>query len=203
MNQKKIWIRKPLQQRSKAKFDAVLAALPQVLHQCGWRKTTTAQLALEADISIGSLYNYFSCKDAVLLAYLDDRLHVALDSVLHAVSESDFDPYRFIRAFVSSGVDFAYEHRDVLRIALQVFPEKMLDPDLADSRAKLLQIINQSAAKKTFTLKKRDPRLATYTLANIILGFQFRTVVMPDEGLKREAVVEELSEIIANYLFDK
>lgn len=200
---KDIWIKKPQQKRSKAKFAAILAAFPQVLQDVGYARASTARLAVEADVSIGTLYNYFSCKDAVLLAYLDDRLNAALDGVLHTASDSLLVFSDFIRVFVRSGVDFAYEQRDVLKIALQEFPEKILNPDLTESRAKLMQIIKKSAENKTFKLKNRDPRLATYTLSNIILGFQFRTVIMPDESLKREAVVEELSEIIANYLFDE
>lgn len=201
LNKKEILIRKPIQRRSKSKFEAVLAALPQVLQQSGWAKTTTAQLALEADISIGSLYNYFSCKEAVLLGYLDDRLQRALETVLQAISLHRMQPAAFVREFVRIGVDFAYEHRTLIRIVLQEFPEKILNLDLSASRDMIRQIILHAAQDVRLNLKNRDPQLVAYTLSNIVLGFQFRTVILPDESMSREAIVDELTEIITLYLF--
>lgn len=201
LSQKEIWIKKPLQLRSKAKFQAVLAALPQVLAQRGWPNTTTAELALEADISIGSLYNYFSCKEAVLLAYLDQQLQQALETVLEAVTHHDMEPTAFVREFVRIGVDFAYQHRSLLKIALQEFPEKILQPDLSASHEKMEQIIARAAQHSLLNLKKREPRIAAYTLSNMVLGFQFRTVILPDESLSREIIVDELTDIISRYLF--
>jgi AcrR family transcriptional regulator len=201
LNSKEVWIKKPLQRRSKAKYEAILAALPQVLKDYGWAKTTTAKLALEADISIGSLYNYFSCKEAVLLGYLDDRLQQALETVLQAITDNRMEPTAFIRVFVRIGVDFAYEHKMLIKIALQEFPEKILNLDLSSSREKIQQIISYAAQHTTLNLKNREPQLAAYTLSNIVLGFQFRTVILPDETLSRDAIVNELTEIISDYLF--
>jgi AcrR family transcriptional regulator len=201
LNQKEIWIRNPLQKRSKAKFEAVLAALPQVLNEVGYAKTTTARLALEADISIGSLYNYFSCKEAVLIAYLDHQLNQALNTVLQAVTDQEMEAVTFVREFVRIGVNFAYEQKAFIKIALNEFPEKILNPDLSASREKILQIIAHAEHNRKLNLKNKEPRITVYTLSNIIFGFQFRTVIMPDETLSRDAIVEELTEIITHYLF--
>jgi AcrR family transcriptional regulator len=201
LNQKDIWFRKPLQRRSQAKFEAVISALPQVLQQRGWPKTTTAELALEADISIGSLYNYFSCKEAVLLAYLDQQLNHALDTVLLTMADGAMEPADLVRGFVYIGVDFAYAYRQLLKIALQEFPEKILNPDLSVSGEKILQIIEHAARNPGLNLKNRDQQIAVYTLSNIMLGFQFRTVVMPDDSLDRKKIVEELTALITGYLF--
>ena len=89
---KEIIINKPQQIRSKAKFEAVLQALPRVLQELGYHKTTTARLAVEADISIGSLYDYFSCKEAIFIAYVDFELEKALEEVgfqaRHSIKET-------------------------------------------------------------------------------------------------------------------
>jgi len=201
LNKKEIWIKYPVQKRSRAKFEAVLAVLPQVLNECGYRKTTTARLALEADISIGSLYNYFSSKEAVLLAYLDQQLNQALETVLVAITDRAMEPTAFVQAFVRIGVDFAYEQRAFIKIALFEFPEKMLNLDLSSSREKILQIMRYAKYHTPLNIKNREPRITVYTLSNIILGFQFRTVILPDETLSREAIVEELTGIISRYLF--
>lgn len=201
LNNKDIWIKKPLQKRSKAKYEAVLAALPQVLSEVGYAKTTTARLALEADICIGSLYNYFSSKEAVVLAYLDNRLNQALDTVLLASTRQAMAPREFVRQFVQTGVDFAYEHREMIKIALHEFPERILSFDLSASRDKILHIIANAQQHQQLNLKNKEPRIAVYTLSNIVLGFQFRTVIQPDETLSRQSIVDELTDIMTHYLF--
>jgi hypothetical protein len=40
-----------------------------------------------------------------------------------------------------------------------------------------------------------------YTLTNIIMGFQFRIVVLPDKGFDADAITEELTRVIENYIF--
>lgn len=200
---KEITIKQPRQRRSKAKFRAILEACPQVLRAYGYPKATTAKMALEADVSIGTLYNYFSCKEAVVLAYLDDRLNAAMDSVLERGRDRNQTPTQFVREFVQIGLDFAREQREIIKIALQAFPEKIINPDLTESRDKVLEIINSVYdSDMRLRLKEREPRIAVYILINIILGFQFRTVLMPEEDLPNEAVVDELTEIIVNYLFE-
>jgi AcrR family transcriptional regulator len=60
--------RRPRQSRSRATFDAILEAAAQVLERDGPAGFTTASVAERAGVSIGTLYQYFSDKQAILLA---------------------------------------------------------------------------------------------------------------------------------------
>ena len=62
--------KQPRQQRSAALVSAVLDAAVQVLTREGAARFTTARVAERAGVSIGSLYQYFPDKDAVMLALL-------------------------------------------------------------------------------------------------------------------------------------
>jgi AcrR family transcriptional regulator len=60
--------RRPRQSRSRATWDAILEAAAQVLERDGPGGFTTASVAERAGVSIGSLYQYFPDKQAILLA---------------------------------------------------------------------------------------------------------------------------------------
>jgi AcrR family transcriptional regulator len=60
--------RRPRQSRSRATWDAILEAAAQVLERDGPAGFTTASVAERAGVSIGTLYQYFPDKQAILLA---------------------------------------------------------------------------------------------------------------------------------------
>ena len=64
----------PVQARSTASVDAILKATVQVLLRVGKEKLTTTRVAARAGVSVGTLYQYFPNKSALLRAAL--RLHV-------------------------------------------------------------------------------------------------------------------------------
>ncbi len=61
---------KPTQARAAATIDAIVEAAAQVLQKEGEEALTTAKVAERAGVSIGSIYQYFSNKDAILLALI-------------------------------------------------------------------------------------------------------------------------------------
>jgi AcrR family transcriptional regulator len=71
----------PVQARSAASVDAILEATIQVLLNVGKERLTTTRVALRAGVSVGTLYQYFPNKGALLQAAL--RRH--LDEVTEAV----------------------------------------------------------------------------------------------------------------------
>jgi AcrR family transcriptional regulator len=73
----------PVQARSAASVDAILKATVQVLLKVGKEKLTTTRVAARAGVSVGTLYQYFPNKSALLRAAL--RLHV--EEVLEEVDK--------------------------------------------------------------------------------------------------------------------
>jgi AcrR family transcriptional regulator len=60
----------PVQARSVASVDAILEATLQVLLQVGKERLTTTRVASRAGVSVGTLYQYFPNKSALLQAAL-------------------------------------------------------------------------------------------------------------------------------------
>src|SRR6201996_4952250 len=73
--------KRPVQARSAASVDAILEATTQVLLSVGKERLTTTKVALRAGVSVGTLYQYFPNKSALLQGAL--RRH--LDQVTAAI----------------------------------------------------------------------------------------------------------------------
>src|SRR6202042_450728 len=71
----------PVQARSTASVDAILKATVQVLLRVGKEKLTTTRVAERAGVSVGTLYQYFPNKSALLRASL--RRH--MDAIMAEV----------------------------------------------------------------------------------------------------------------------
>ena len=57
----------PRQQRSQQTVDRIVEAAARVFNEAGYLGTTTNEIAADAGVSIGSLYQYFPNKDALLI----------------------------------------------------------------------------------------------------------------------------------------
>jgi AcrR family transcriptional regulator len=71
----------PVQARSTASVDAILEATIQILLQLGKERLTTTKVALRAGVSVGTLYQYFPNKSALLQAVLKRHLAEVADAV--------------------------------------------------------------------------------------------------------------------------
>src|SRR5690242_12366046 len=84
----------PRQARSQATVKAILDAAARVLVERGYAATTTNLVADRAGVSVGSLYQYFPNKDA-LIAALHDRhareMNGVMDRALERSGELGFD----------------------------------------------------------------------------------------------------------------
>ncbi len=71
--------RKPKQGRSKATVEAILEATAQVLVADGYDKASTNRIAKVAGVSIGSVYQYFGGKEALVTALAERHAAEMLD----------------------------------------------------------------------------------------------------------------------------
>lgn len=76
--------KKPVQERSRTTVEAILTATARVLVERGYAKTTTVAVAERAGVSVGSLYQYFPGKDALVAALLERHMADAVQTMERA-----------------------------------------------------------------------------------------------------------------------
>ncbi|PMB09477.1 TetR/AcrR family transcriptional regulator [Fischerella thermalis CCMEE 5273] len=71
----------PQQERSKITVDAILTATARILVKDGYAKTNTNRIAELAGVSIGSLYQYFPSKEAIIAALIECHVVEMVNSI--------------------------------------------------------------------------------------------------------------------------
>lgn len=79
----------PKQARARASVDAILEATAQILEQHGPEVLNTNAIAERAGVSIGTLYQYFGDKNAILIALARQELAETSDAVAAGVAASE------------------------------------------------------------------------------------------------------------------
>jgi AcrR family transcriptional regulator len=79
----------PRQKRAAATFEAILDAAAHILRKGGGRAMTTNAIAVRAGVSIGSLYQYFPDKQAIVRALVEREFARAEAARPRAIDESD------------------------------------------------------------------------------------------------------------------
>lgn len=108
----------PRQQRSARLVEAILQAATQVLAREGMRRFTTARVAEAAGVSIGSLYQYFPNKAALLFALQSDEWRqtgTLLNAILH---DEKLTPEQRLRTLVLAFLRSEFEEAE-MRSALE------------------------------------------------------------------------------------
>ena len=94
------------QERSRATVDALLEATARVLINEGYDRASTNRIAEVAGVSIGSLYQYFPNKEALVAAVIDRHTQAISEATRDALVKAAARPIEVAaRAFVSAGID--------------------------------------------------------------------------------------------------
>ncbi len=98
--------KRPKQERSTALVTAILDAAGQVLHKEGARRFTTARVAQRAGVSVGSVYQYFPNKAAILFRLQVDEWQKTTDVLCSILDDCEHPPHdrlrSLVRAFIRS-----------------------------------------------------------------------------------------------------
>ncbi len=79
--------RTPVQRRSTATVEAIVEAAAQVFERHGYAAGTTNRIADRAGVSVGTLYQYFPNKDAILVALIERHLDEGVAVVAPLLAE--------------------------------------------------------------------------------------------------------------------
>lgn len=109
--------KRPRQSRSNQLVAAILEAAVRVLARDGARRFTTARVAEAAGVSVGSLYQYFPNKEAILFRLQSDEWQQTLKMLDDIFSDKKLAPFDRLRAAVRAFCRSEYEEAE-LRVAL-------------------------------------------------------------------------------------
>jgi AcrR family transcriptional regulator len=201
--------REPTQGRSRATVAAILEAAARVFAASGYAGATTNHIARRAGVSIGSLYEYFPSKDAILVALVErhvDEAEHELAAALRAARESRAPLPRLVRRLVEAMVALHARDPGLHRV---LFEEAPLPPRVRARIARLERAMAQEVAELLHArgFARADAAAAARLGVEVLEALTHRLVVHEAAaGRGREetaAQVQEIALLLAAYLAEK
>lgn len=192
--------KKPIQQRSVRMVETILEAAARILEKDGFDGLTTNAIAERAGISIGSLYEYFPNKEAILVAMARDMLAEDEAAMAKAIEAALAVPGNdVVRSAVQALVELFESKREVRRMIMYVHvrlglaEEQILPVQAIAGLVERLQgaIFGDSAAPV-------DP-VKIFVLVRAVLGVVRSAFVERSPLLSSVALEEELVMLIRLY----
>ena len=109
--------KQPRQARSTELVATILEAAVQVLAKEGAHRFTTARVAEKAGVSVGSLYQYFPNKAAILFRLQSDEWRQTTELLRRILEDAERPPFERLRALVHAFVRSECEEAE-MRVAL-------------------------------------------------------------------------------------
>jgi AcrR family transcriptional regulator len=180
----------PRQERSRRTVERILEAAARIFHEQGYVGATTNDIADEAGVSVGSLYQYFPNKDA-LLATLTTR-HIEHTTAALADLLTGLDADAGLDMIVRAVVDFLVEQHDLDDLHLLVMHRAPrtheISVELDRARSQLVDVTSHLLASHIEDRSRRS-LIARMVVATIDASVH-EVILRQPKGNQREAAVE-------------
>lgn len=191
----------PSQARSQHMVDTILEATAHILAERGYAGTNTNRVAAHAGVSIGSVYQYFPNKDALITALHEhhaSQMYLIIGRVLDAAHPENLEDH--IAALVNALLA-AHEHAPELHKVL----EKELpffDPRKEDSAVdhSIFKRIRHLLETYHHQITRHNLDLATWTVLQMLESLIHSAVIDPPSYLKKEDIASAITDAITGFL---
>jgi AcrR family transcriptional regulator len=187
--------RNPKQARARATVDAILEAAFQILEADGLSQLTTSRIADRAGVSIGTLYQYFPDREAILLEMgqrHSDAMREKITSILLEAPETG--SMRAIVRALMEGVQGSAETRMVLSDALF---RAGGEAEVGRQHLTFLDSIS-GRAEFDFALGKESAFILTHAVIYLLRAAAAEPELELDPGVLEDELVALMESYLAN-----
>ncbi len=193
--------RVPKQERALQKIELIFEATMRLLERDGAQQVTTNAIAARAGLSIGTLYQYFSSKEAILDALTEREMKTLSDRLLASMSSppparsGDRIPL-VVDAVVNSYGGRRSVHRHLLEYAMTRGKANRLTPLFQLMVERLGSGLIAPGADAPRTLSTTDAFVLTHAIAGVMRG------LVSDNGhdIDRQEISRCLAALVSSYL---
>jgi AcrR family transcriptional regulator len=190
----------PVQARSAASVDAILEATIQVLLSVGKEQLTTTRVALRAGVSVGTLYQYFPNKSALLQAALRRHLDEVFDAVEMVCHEQRGKTLAemataLINAFLRAKMRDAKTSVALYSVSSDVDGAKIVQQNGARFHKAVVRMLTTACEPLT-----TDPQLVAFMLQGAMVGVSRRLLESGAPEKQFESLRQELIFFACAYL---
>jgi AcrR family transcriptional regulator len=194
----------PRQKRSLETVDAILGATAHILSREGLERATTNAVAARAGVSIGSLYQYFPDKEALVRALNERHTREILELL-----QARFDEIReapipdAVEAIVRAMVEVHRHDPDLHRVLVQVTPAVGGREETRRLEAAAAGMLVAFFKARAAELRPLDFELSAFLLVQSVEALTHAAVLEHPDLLKEDRFVQETTRMIVGYLTEE
>jgi AcrR family transcriptional regulator len=192
------------QRRSRATVDALVEATARVLVREGFDKASTNRIAEVAGVSIGSLYQYFPGKEALVAAVIDRHNCETMQLVHRALAEVASLPIdKAVRRLVAMAVEAHQVDPKLHRVLAEQIPKTGRLAEAGALNREIFALFKSYLERHSKELRMRDVSVAAFVCVTSIEAVAHTAVLHHAETIsddKIETLIDETTRLIVGYL---
>jgi AcrR family transcriptional regulator len=191
------------QRRSKATVEALLDATARVLVRDGYDRASTNRIAAKAGVSVGSLYQYFPNKEALVAALVARHNREMLQLIREALDKvAALDLATAMRELVKATLDAHLVDPALHRIFAEQVPRMGQLAKIEALQRETFQMIRAYLEEHRQEIAVRDLDSATSILVTTVEALTHEFVINKPDALDRDRdrFVDEVTRLVAGYL---
>lgn len=193
--------KRPRQERSKATVDTILEATARVLKKQGFDGLSTNAVAAQAGVSIGSLYQYFPNKEALVAKLIDRHMEDMNAAIFAELTRVAVMPIaQAARAVVELTIRAHSVDPDLHRVLTEQVPRIGKLARLRELDEICHRMVAGLLAARKGELAIADPDLAAFILVSTIEAVIHRAALLYPARLRDPRLVDETTLVVTRYL---
>jgi AcrR family transcriptional regulator len=192
------------QARSRQTVDALLEATARVLVKDGYDRASTNKIAAVAGVSIGSLYQYFPTKEALVAAVIDLHMQAMFQVVRDALVKVATRPLEVAaRELVSVMIEAHRVNPKLHRVLVEQTPRTGQLENVEAVEREAYGLVRAYLEAHRDELDVADTNLAAFVCVTAVEALTHAAVVRPPESLTDDqaaALVDDVTRLVVRYL---
>ncbi len=193
--------KRPRQERSRATVDTILEACARVLIKHGFDGLTTNAVAEAAGVSIGSLYQYFPNKEALVAALVERHIEERKAATFAELARVALLPLQdAARGVIELTIRAHQLEPELHRVMIEQVPRVGRMARLRELDQIGHQIVAGLLAARRDEIDVQDVDLAAWVLVSAIEAIVHRAVLFDPKRLADPRLVDEACLLVTRYL---
>ncbi len=192
------------QERSRATVDALVEATARILVREGFDKASTNRIAEVAGVSVGSLYQYYPCKEALVAAVIERHNQQIMQVVGGTLAEIGTLPIaQAVRRLVTVAIAAHRIDPKLHRVLAEQIPRTGRLENVEAFNRQTFALFRAYLESRSDELRKLDLGLATFVCVTSIEALTHTAVLHHADMLSDETVgtlVDEATHLVVGYL---
>lgn len=191
------------QKRSRRTVEALLGATARILVREGFDKASTNRIAEVAGVSVGSLYQYFPSKEALVAALIDRHNQEVMRSVQDELAEAaNYPMEQAVRKLVAAAVKAHRIDPKLHRVITEQIPRVGRLEKVETFNRENYALFRAYLESRRDEIRAVDLGLATFVCVTSIEALTHTAVLHQKlvSGEATEALIDEATRLVVGYL---